>query len=78
MDQQSFAVKSIPIDQLAAQDAELQILFQVEHSNIIKFHSAFVDSKHVHLVMELLQTNLHEVLLRMGRLGTARVRTIIR
>jgi len=52
-----YAIKSI-LKQNIKKDVklleeELEILQQVDHPNIIKFHESYIDARYIHIVMEL-------------------------
>mmetsp|Transcript_20151 Transcript_20151/g.14586 ORF Transcript_20151/g.14586 Transcript_20151/m.14586 type:complete len:146 (+) Transcript_20151:3-440(+) len=51
-----FAVKSVLREKIAKDinllEAELEILKNISHPNIIKFHEAFIDHKYVHMVTD--------------------------
>ena len=52
-----YAVKSILRQNIKKDvkilEEELEILRQVDHPNIIKFHETYIDYRYIHIVMEL-------------------------
>jgi serine/threonine protein kinase len=52
-----YAVKSILRQNISKDvrllEEELEILRQVDHPNIIKFHESYIDYRYIHIVMEL-------------------------
>ena len=58
---------------------ELNILFFVEHTNIVKFYEAFLDHRYVHLVMEYCNGGeLYERLLQKERFHEQEAKKIIK
>jgi serine/threonine protein kinase len=52
-----YAIKSILRQNIkkdvALLEEELEILKQVDHPNVIKFHESYIDYRYIHIVMEL-------------------------